>query len=944
MTPHAVLVVCAALVATVGAAAPAFVPNAVQADCGLRACDCCLSSNDYLQCTFTQVLLDANNKCFAKDNSVSSKCTQQYCCNRMCDQALPRAGMGGCAVGGKPAVCKGDGGASSDAAMAQKRKAQAASTKKKQVHDQLFSTATSIIAILLMSVPLGYSLFVLSKSAALLSEVNQIWYARGYGQKRKELFPFRRSSRRQNLLEPGQESSEGAAGAEVAQEDASPDGGNAFSADATSLDVQPVTISLAYIDYRVDDNSFSPEFADRLRNAPVPRKQIMFDVCCRFPPGTFTAIMGPSGSGKTTLLNLISGRAREGELSGLRMVNGRPCGMLEYERFMRQQGYVLQGDCFYEDLSVRDTLLFSSMLGLDETIPIASKVERIDRVLQEVGMSHVASTPVGGIHRSGISGGQKRRLSIAVELLRMPSVLLLDEPTSGLDATTSLKLCESLHGLATHANRTVITVLHQPRSEIFDHIDQLVLLGEGGKVVYAGPTAGAQAALAASTGMDPSKYSNPGDFIIDCVGLDPEADDHRNENGSKEQRVGKMVTDYQASAHYHEEIQNLKQEYENPGDDNLKMVTTSFANQVWVLFARKWCRFTLTPSAIIGAFIGYSAVVVVLGLSLSYTQDGKEDIRQRAYQNMMFWFMISAFATVIPYLTLVPEYFEERGVLAKENDAGICRLSTYILSCLLSEVPRAVLWTSWLLVLGYAMLPLNTDSYSYILFSVVCLTVCVCAWQSLVCLLCFTTDDVDPVWGYCFMFLGASTLLGGVMIPKENLPGWEYLPWGKMCYYTGIPAAGVRCMLVNEFQGSHLNIACADFFADSSRQAASSSTGLSFSQMASAGSLGGGLLNPKNSQLLLKNGLCGKDDLAVIDMGTVWMRQLELTDVNQYEEMFMLLVASLLVRVLAWGVAEWRELRSRQLTAPEAAAVAAGQRLRQHSSPVPMTDLTPPAL
>jgi len=114
--------------------------------------------------------------------------------------------------------------------------------------------------------------------------------------------------------------------------------------------------------------------------------------------------------------------------------------MEKFRGAMQQQGYCRQEDTHFEDLTVRQTLLYSAMLALPDSMAIVEKIKRVEAVIDEVGLDGCAEAKVGGVKTKGISGGQMRRLSIAIELLRAPSIIILDEPTSGLDATTSLKL------------------------------------------------------------------------------------------------------------------------------------------------------------------------------------------------------------------------------------------------------------------------------------------------------------------------------------------------------------------------------------------------------------------------------------------------------------------------------------------------------------------------
>jgi len=217
-----------------------------------------------------------------------------------------------------------------------------------------------------------------------------------------------------------------------------------------SAPLSPVAISL--VDLCLDLPNKSRSCIPCAKATPGDRSKCVLNrVSAYFNPGTLTAIMGPSGSGKTTLLNLISGRTEAGTLSGLRIINGKAYKNADYKMRMKRQGYVVQFDAFLENLTVRETLSFSAMLRMDKSLTDKEKLLRVEKVISEVGLENVADSKVGGITFTGLSGGQKRRLSCALELLSCPSVMLFDEPTSGLDATSSLHIVKTMKNQAQQA-------------------------------------------------------------------------------------------------------------------------------------------------------------------------------------------------------------------------------------------------------------------------------------------------------------------------------------------------------------------------------------------------------------------------------------------------------------------------------------------------------------
>jgi len=239
------------------------------------------------------------------------------------------------------------------------------------------------------------------------------------------------------------------------------------------------------------------------------KKQIIKDVDLIVRPGQLLAIMGPSGSGKTTLINLIAGRVTGGERKGDVYFNGQ-ANPSNRQKFV---SYVMQSDCLLDFLTVEETLRLNAALKLKK----CSKYERndrVERVINELGLDRCRRTLVGGSASKGISGGEKKRVSIAIELLDDPALLCLDEPTSGLDAALAYDMLKLLVQLA-RAGRTIICTVHQPRSQVFALFDQLLLLSRG-SVVYQGPAVKADEWFE-QLGYPCPAHFNPADFLLDLL-------------------------------------------------------------------------------------------------------------------------------------------------------------------------------------------------------------------------------------------------------------------------------------------------------------------------------------------------------------------------------------------------------------------------------------------
>lgn len=231
----------------------------------------------------------------------------------------------------------------------------------------------------------------------------------------------------------------------------------------------PTSLIFDHIDYQV--------------NTGGNKKEILKDASGMVQPGQVMAIMGPSGAGKTTLLDILAKRTKSGTASGQVLLNGQEVSPAHYKKLI---GYVDQEEVMIPTLTVYETILYSALLRLPSSMSDAAKKFRVMEVMQELGIDAIKDAKIGQPGARSISGGERRRVAIACELVTSPSILFLDEPTSGLDAYNAFNVVECLVSLAKNYKRTVVFTIHQPRSNIVTLFDQLVLLASG-RVIYSGP-------------------------------------------------------------------------------------------------------------------------------------------------------------------------------------------------------------------------------------------------------------------------------------------------------------------------------------------------------------------------------------------------------------------------------------------------------------------------
>ncbi|RZC91592.1 hypothetical protein C5167_027655 [Papaver somniferum] len=217
----------------------------------------------------------------------------------------------------------------------------------------------------------------------------------------------------------------------------------------------------------------------------LPKKKVLLnDISGEAREGEILAILGPSGSGKSTLIDALANRITKESLKGSVIMNGEA---LDSGVLKMISAYVMQDDLLFPMLTVEETLLFSAEFRLPRSLSKSKKMERVQAVIDELGLRNAAKTLIGDEGHRGISGGERRRVSIGVDIIHDPILLFLDEPTSGLDSSCAFMVVKALQRIA-RTGRIVIMSVHQPSSRVVSLLDQMIFLSQGETVYYGSPT------------------------------------------------------------------------------------------------------------------------------------------------------------------------------------------------------------------------------------------------------------------------------------------------------------------------------------------------------------------------------------------------------------------------------------------------------------------------
>ncbi|CAI6327815.1 unnamed protein product [Periconia digitata] len=242
---------------------------------------------------------------------------------------------------------------------------------------------------------------------------------------------------------------------------------------------------------------------------PQRGKKVLKGVSGSIKSGSMWAVMGGSGAGKSTFFNVLMGKTKN--TGGSIKINGHAKDLTKYKKLI---GYVPQDDIVIPELTVRENILHSARVRLPMTWRDNEIQEYVDSLISCIGLSHVQHSLVGDATRPVVSGGQRKRVSIGMELAAAPMCIFLDEPTSGLDSTSASSIMRLLKAIS-KLGVTTITIIHQPREQIYTGFDNIMLLGNG-SMIYAGPTTSTSTYFN-SLGFTFPTRENPADVIMDII-------------------------------------------------------------------------------------------------------------------------------------------------------------------------------------------------------------------------------------------------------------------------------------------------------------------------------------------------------------------------------------------------------------------------------------------
>ncbi|PIA35223.1 hypothetical protein AQUCO_03600114v1 [Aquilegia coerulea] len=507
-------------------------------------------------------------------------------------------------------------------------------------------------------------------------------------------------------------------------------------------------------------------------------------------PGEMLAMLGPSGSGKTTLLTALGGRLG-GRLQGSITYNGKPFS----NAMKRNMGFVTQDDILYPHLTVTETLFFTALLRLPNTLTNHKKAMHTEEVISQLGLTKCKNSIIGETYERGISGGERKRVSIGQEMLINPSLLFLDEPTSGLDSTTAQRIVFTLWELV-HGGRTVVMTIHQPSSRLFYMFHKVLLLSDGNPL-YFGKGAGVMDYFS-SIGYRPLVTMNPGDFLLDLA------------NGiySGESEEDNMSVKHDLVSAYQNNIADrLKEDLKEIGsqvtdivveDKRFKRCSTTWWQQFTVLLKRdlkerKHESFSTLKFAqvIVPAFLA----------GLLWWQCKMSNLHDQV--GLLFFYC--GFWSFFPLFQAIFTFPQERMMLTKERSSGMYRLSSYFMSRIVGDLPMELILPTLFVIITYFMAGLKpTPGHFFETLAIVLLNVLVA--QGLGLAVGALVMDLKAATTMGSVICNSFLLVGGYYV--EQIPG--FIAWTK---YLSISHYSYKLLLMAQYRSEETyqcgsNISC----------------------------------------------------------------------------------------------------------------------------------------
>ncbi|KAF2284447.1 hypothetical protein GH714_021925 [Hevea brasiliensis] len=519
----------------------------------------------------------------------------------------------------------------------------------------------------------------------------------------------------------------------------------------------------------------------------LAEKHLLNGVNCKAKPSEILAIVGPSGAGKSSLLEVLAGKLTP--QNGSILVNQNP---VDKAQFKKISGYVTQRDTLFPLLTVEETLMFSAKLRL--RLPEEQLISRVKSLVQELGLEHVAMTRVGDERVRGISGGERRRVSIGVDVIHDPKVLILDEPTSGLDSTSALQIISMLKVMAETRGRTIILSIHQPGFRIVKLFNSILLMANG-SILHHG-TVDQLGVHLRTMGMQLPLHVNVVEFAIESIEAIQQQQPESTPVWTAQQQIKKAEEGDSRSGKFtlqqlFQQSKVVDEEIINAGIDFPRGFANSRFQETVILTHRFSKNIFRTKELFACRTIQMLISGLVLGSIFSNVKDDLTGAEER----------VGLFAFTLTFLLsctteALPIFLQEREILMKETSCGSYRVSSYAVANGLVYLPFLLILAILFSIPLYWLVGLNPNFTAFIHFLLLIWLILYTANSVVVCISALVPNFIvgnSVISGV----MGSFFLFSGYFISKHGIPNyWMFMHYISLFKY---PFEG---FLINEFSRS----------------------------------------------------------------------------------------------------------------------------------------------
>ncbi|XP_065849475.1 pleiotropic drug resistance protein 1-like [Euphorbia lathyris] len=536
------------------------------------------------------------------------------------------------------------------------------------------------------------------------------------------------------------------------------------------LPFEPLSMAFKEIKYAVN----MPQEM-KAQGVTEDRLELLKGISGAFRPGVLTALIGVSGAGKTTLMDVLAGRKTGGYIEGSISISGYP---KKQETFARISGYCEQTDIHSPHVTVYESLLYSAWLRLPPEVDSHARMMFIEEVMELVELTSLRGGLVGLPGVDGLSTEQRKRLTIAVELVANPSIIFMDEPTSGLDARAAAIVMRTIRNTV-DTGRTVVCTIHQPSIDIFDSFDELILLQRGGEEIYVGPIGRHSNILIKYfediQGVPKIKDGyNPATWMLEITSAGQEA------------ALGINYVDIYKSSEQYRKNKALIEELSTPQPGSKDLYFPSQYSQPFLtqcmacLWKQHWSYWRNPPYTAVKLL--FTTVLALMFGSIFWDLGCKRRREQDIFNAIGSMYVALFFIGVQNAVAVQPVVAIERTVFYRERAAGMYSALPYAFGQVMIEVPYVAIQTIIYGVIVYAMIGFEWTAYKffwYIFFMF--FTFLYLSFYGMMTTAITPNHNIAAVVASAFYAIW--NLFSGFIIPRPRIPIW----WAW--YYWCCPVA-----------------------------------------------------------------------------------------------------------------------------------------------------------